>query len=105
MAATEVTDMIRLVNKAFQCLNIYNLDLGKTYYQVFNLLCLWRKFLALKGPLKKLLPSDSTSLELEDVIEQLDYLQGVSLQIVNKLGDVSRSIDVIQFTIWKVTLL
>lgn len=31
MAANEIPDIVRLVNEAFQCLDVYNLDLCKTY--------------------------------------------------------------------------
>lgn len=44
MDAMKVSDMVQLVNEAFQCLNFYNLDLQKTYIQVFYLLGLWRNF-------------------------------------------------------------
>lgn len=43
-------------------------------------------------------------MELEGVIEQLNYLQGVSCQIVDHFSNVSRSINGIQFTILQVTL-
>lgn len=36
--------MIRLVDEAFQCLKVFNLDLQKVYDQVFKLSCLRRKF-------------------------------------------------------------
>lgn len=62
MAATKVSDMIRLVNKAFQCLS------------VFNLLYLQRRFLALEGTLEKLQSSGIASSKLKGVAEQLDSL-------------------------------
>lgn len=80
MATTEVFDMVRLVNKAFQGLGVYNIDLLKTSDQVFNLLCLRRRFLTLEGALEKLPPSGNSSLELEVVDEQLDSLQNVYRQ-------------------------
>lgn len=40
MAATEVLAMVKLVNEAFQCLGVFNLDLHGIYDQVFGLLCL-----------------------------------------------------------------
>lgn len=46
--------MVQLVNEAFHCLAVYNMDLRKTYDQVFHLLWLQRRFLILKGVLEKL---------------------------------------------------
>lgn len=40
MAATEVSDMVNLVNEAFRCLRTFNLDLRGLYDQVVDLLCL-----------------------------------------------------------------
>lgn len=58
----------------------------------------------MEGALEKLPRSTSASLKLEVVVEQLDYSQDMSHQIVNEFGDVSRSIDDIQSTIRNVTL-
>lgn len=60
MAAIEVSDMFHLVNEAFQCLGAHNLDLRKTYDQVFNLLCFWKRFFALESAMEKL-PVESES--------------------------------------------
>lgn len=92
MATIKVSDMVRLINKAFQCLSVFNLDLRTTYDQVFSLLCIWRRYLALEGTLEKFPPSGSASLELEGVDDELD-LQGISRQIVNHFSNVSESIN------------
>lgn len=51
MAAMEVSDMVRLVNGAFQYLSVYNIELHKMYDQVFNLSF---EILALEGAFEKL---------------------------------------------------
>lgn len=48
MVAIEVPDMVQIVNEAFQCLNVFNLDLRKVYDQVSDLLYLRRKFLTVE---------------------------------------------------------
>lgn len=67
MATTEVSDMVRVVNEAFQYLVVFNLNLRAMYNQVFNLLWLRRRYLDLVGALEKLPPDGSASLELEGV--------------------------------------
>lgn len=49
-AVEEVSNMFRLVNKVFQCLRVYKLDLRKAYNQVFNLLCLRKNFRLWRAP-------------------------------------------------------
>lgn len=44
MATREVSDMDPLINIAFQCLSVFNLDLRKVYDQVFNLMSLEKVF-------------------------------------------------------------
>lgn len=75
---TEVSNMVQIVKEAFHCICIYNLNLFKTDDQVFNLLCLQKRFLASEGALEKQPSSGSASFELEGVYEQLDSSQGVS---------------------------
>lgn len=58
--------------------------------------------MTVEGTLKKLQPSGSASLELERV-EHL-ITTNISRQIINEFGDVSRSINGIQFTLRNVTL-
>lgn len=58
----------------------------------------------MEDALEKLSPGRSASSELEGVIEQPEYLQEISRQIINEFGDVSKSINDIQLTIRKVTL-
>lgn len=58
----------------------------------------------MEGVLEKLSSSRNASLELEGIIVRLDLLQNIFLQVVDEFGDVSRSIDCINFTIKKVTL-
>lgn len=72
MAVTGVSDMVKLVNEAFQCLGSFNLD------QLFDLLYLRRRFLAVERALEKLPPSGDTSSELQAVVEWLDHLQCLS---------------------------
>lgn len=48
MVAIEVPDMVQIVDEAFQCLNVFNLDLRKVYDQVSDLLYLRRKFLTVE---------------------------------------------------------
>lgn len=52
MSVTEVSEMARLFNEAFQCLVIYNLDFWETYDRIFHLLCLQWRFLTLEGALE-----------------------------------------------------
>lgn len=56
------------------------------------------------GCLREVAAKRSASSELEGVVDQLDYSKNIYLQIVNESGHVSRSINGIQFIIWKVTL-
>lgn len=44
-SAIEFSDMVRLVNEAFQCLSGFNLDLRQAYDRLFHLLCLRRRLL------------------------------------------------------------
>lgn len=53
LTVTEVSDIVQLV-KAFQCLRTFNLNLRGAYDQIFDLLCLRRKLLAMEDTLKKL---------------------------------------------------
>lgn len=50
--ANEISYMVWLVNEAFYRLVVYNLDIFKTYDQVFNLFCLRKIYLALEGELE-----------------------------------------------------
>lgn len=54
MADTEVSNLVKLANEAFQCLEVCNLDLCVVYNQVSDHLCLKRKLLAVAGTLQKL---------------------------------------------------
>lgn len=38
-----ITDMVGIVSEAFQCLNVFNIDIQNVYVQVFDLLCLQRQ--------------------------------------------------------------
>lgn len=70
----EVSDTVQLVNEAFKCLCIYNLELRKSYLSFCSLMSSW-DILAVEVTLEKLQPSESAFLELEGVEEQLDFLQ------------------------------
>lgn len=70
MAATEVFVMVRLVNKAFHYLVVYH-ESRKTYSQVFHILCLRRRFIALE----KLPQSGSAE-------GQVNSLEGITGEIV-----------------------
>lgn len=98
MATTVVSDMVLLVNEGFQCVVVYNLDIRKTYDQVLNLLCLWRRFPILEAALEKLPPSRSVVPGLE-VLEGLIYsLEDITREVVDHFSHVSRITDGTKFT-------
>lgn len=72
---SKVSNIVRLINEAFQCSNAFSLDLRKIYDQIFHLLCLRRRFLTLEGALQKLSPNGSINSELGAIGEQLNLLE------------------------------
>lgn len=46
--STDFRDMIRLINEAFQCLSMFNLDFKGVHDQFLNFLCLHRECLAVR---------------------------------------------------------
>lgn len=69
--STEVFDMVRLVNEAFQCLGSFNLALWQTYDRLFHFLCLRRLLLMLEGALEKLPLRENIAPELGSIQEQI----------------------------------
>lgn len=98
-SATEVPDMVRLVNEAFQCLGGFNLDLRQAYNRLFHLLCLHRRLLMLEGALEKLPPRESIALKLGSVQEQIKTLQGTALHILDDFNYVSKLADGLRYSI------
>lgn len=99
MDVTEVSDMVRLFNKTFQCLVAFNLDLWETYDQIFYLLCIWRRFLTLEGALEKFPSSGSVDSEIGTIGGQNNFLEGTTCKILDDFNYISRIADGIKFTI------
>lgn len=57
-----------------------------------------------EGALEKLPTSRSASSKLENVVEQLDFVQDMSRQVIDESSDVPRIIDGIKFTIRNIAL-
>lgn len=91
--------MVRLVNKAFQCLVVYNLDLRKTYDQIFHLLCLWRSFLTLEGAKEKLSASENAVAGLGVVEGHINSLKTLPLKLLMIFSYISWIFDGIKSTI------
>lgn len=95
--------MVRLVNEAFPCHGVFNIDLQNGYDQVFIFLCIQRKFFAVEDALEQQPASGSASSELQSVLEQNYFLQDISRQVIDEFGDVWRSIEGIQLNTRKVS--
>lgn len=104
MATTEVSNMVKLANEASQCLGGFNLDVRRVYDQVFNLLCLWRKFWMWKTPCRNCHPVLAPLWSLKELLGTRSFVRHIS-QVVEIFNDVSRNIDGIKFAIKKVTLI
>lgn len=98
-SAIEISDMIRLVNKALQCLGGFNLDLRQAYDWLFHLLCLRCRLIVLEGALEKLPPQESVTPGLNDIQGQICFLQDNAHYILDDFNYVLRLTDGLSFTI------
>lgn len=92
-AATEVSDMVCLFK------GIFNLDLRKTYDQVFQLLHLRRRALTFGGTIKKLPLSESIVVDLRDFLWQINFLDDTTHYIWDGSNYTSQNADGLKFTI------
>lgn len=104
-SVTEVSDMVRLVNEAFQCLGSFNLDLRQAYDRLFHLLCLRRRLLMLEGALEKLPPRESIAPELGSIQEQIQTLQGTALHILADFNYVSKLANGLRYSIGELRII
>lgn len=73
-STTEVSNMVRLVNEAFQFLGGFNQDLRQAYDRLLHLLCLRRRLLMLEGVLEVIPLRESIALEMGSIQEQIQTL-------------------------------
>lgn len=103
--STDIPDMVRLINDAFLCLGIFNVDLRALYDRLYNLLHFQRELLSVETTFKKMTFGEDASTKFQAIVDQIDQLQGLSRQVIKDFNDTSKRVDETRYKVSKVKLL
>lgn len=103
--STDISGMVRLINVAFLCLGIFNVDLRALHDRLYNLLHFRRELLIAETTFKKMTFGEGASTKFQAIVDQIDELQSLSCQVIEDFSDTSERVDETRYKVSMVKLL